>query len=57
MTCEVCRQYPACMERSREYPCREFYYDGGKSKAEGQKKAEMKRGKENAKILGKKNGS
>lgn len=57
MTCNECKQYSACLERSREYPCREFHYDGGKAKREGQRIAELKRVKENAKIQSKKNRS
>lgn len=34
MTCNECRKYPGCMERSREYICREFKYDGGYNKSE-----------------------
>lgn len=26
MTCSDCRKYPRCMERTREYVCREFEY-------------------------------
>lgn len=57
MTCNECKQYSACLERSREYPCREFRYDGGAAKREGQRIAEAKRVKENAKIQSKKNRS
>ena len=34
MTCNNCSKYPGCMERSREYICREFNYDGGYRKTE-----------------------
>jgi hypothetical protein len=35
MTCKDCKHYPYCMEKSREYPCREF-----------EKKKEKEHGKE-----------
>ena len=37
MTCNDCVKYPGCMERSREYICREFKYDGGIKKAEAKR--------------------
>ena len=32
MTCNDCASFPRCMERSREYICREFKYDKGYGK-------------------------
>lgn len=57
MTCNECSHYSMCMERSREYPCRDFCNDGGAAKREGQRIAAAKRVKENAKIQSKKNRS
>ena len=54
MTCNECRKYPGCMERSREYICREFKYDGGYNKSEASRigNGKGKRNGDKTKIIG-----